>query len=147
MAELLIKLMMGIMLLLCAVQDVRKKKVFLWVIILGAVFIGICIPFCHVGSIMDRLGGFAVGAVVITISMATHGKIGIGDGILLCVTGLGLGFWGNLELFAIALLFAAIISIILLIFRLADRKKSIPFVPFLLVGYVILTVAYISNGT
>jgi leader peptidase (prepilin peptidase)/N-methyltransferase len=73
--------------------------------------------------------------------MASDGKIGIGDGVLLCATGLGLGFWSNLELFAIALLLAAVISIVLLTFRLADRKKSIPFVPFLLLGYVFVMAA------
>ena len=61
----------------------------------------------------------------------------MGDGMLLCITGLGLGFWSNLELFAIALILAAIVSIFLLMLRLADRKKSIPFIPFLLIGYVI----------
>jgi leader peptidase (prepilin peptidase)/N-methyltransferase len=77
---------------------------------------------------------------VIFISRITGGKIGMGDGLLLCVTGLGLGFWGNMELFAYALFAAAAVSVILLILRLADRKKSIPFVPFLLLSYLFLTV-------
>lgn len=77
---------------------------------------------------------------MIVISKITGGKIGMGDGILLCITGMGLGFWGNLELFGIALFFAAVVSILLLIFRLADRKKSIPFVPFLFFGYVFLLI-------
>lgn len=141
MADTLIKIVIGVLLLLCGVQDALKKKIFIWVIILGAVFVGICIPFCEVLSIPDRMGGIAVGAGVIIISKATGGKIGMGDGFLLCVTGLGLGFWGNLELFAIALFFAAMIAIILLSFRLVDRKKSIPFVPFLLIGYVFLIIA------
>jgi leader peptidase (prepilin peptidase)/N-methyltransferase len=139
--ETLIKIIMGVLLLLCGIQDMLKKKIFIWAIIVGAVFVGICLPFCDALSIPDRMGGIAVGAGVITISKATGGKIGMGDGFLLCVTGLGLGFWGNLELFAIALFFAAVLAIILLIFRLVDRKKSIPFVPFLLLGYVFLVIA------
>lgn len=138
MAENCMKLIMIIILLSCGIQDLLRKKIYFWIIIAGAVFTGICIPFTNLHSIPDRIGGIAVGAAVVIISLATAGKIGMGDGLLLCVTGLGLGFWGNLELFAIALLLASVISIILLVFRLANRKKSIPFVPFLLTGYLFL---------
>ena len=141
MAEICTIVILGVLLLFCGVQDFLKKKIFIWMIGLGAVLIGICLPFYNTISIPERIGGVAIGACIIIISKATSGKIGMGDGFLLCVTGLGLGFWGNLELFSVALFFAAIISIILLIFRLADRKKSIPFVPFLLMGYVFLVVA------
>ena len=61
----------------------------------------------------------------------------MGDGLILSVTGLGLGFWNNLELFALALFAAALVSIVLLITRLANRKTSIPFVPFLFLGYLL----------
>ena len=46
----------------------------------------------------------------------------MGDGLVLSVTGMGLGFWSNLELFALALAFAALFSMFLLVFRLAGRK-------------------------
>lgn len=145
MAEIIMKSIMGILLLMCGVQDIFKKKILLWLIIIGSLMIGMCLPFCNTFSPVNSLGGIAVGASVIVISLVTGGKIGLGDGMLLCATGIGLGFWGNLELFAIALLMAAVVSIILLIFRLADRKKSIPFVPFLLASYVFLMV--ITIGT
>lgn len=147
MAEIVMKSIMGILLLLCGIQDAFKKKILLWFVIMGALMIGICLPFCETFSLINSLGGVAVGASVIVISIATGGKIGLGDGMLLCVTGIGLGFWGNLELFAIALLMAAVVSIILLIFRWADRKKSIPFVPFLLTSYVFLMIVTIRTGT
>ncbi len=146
MAELFIKVIMGVMLLLCGVQDALKKKIFIWIIAVGAILVGVCLPFCDTVAILDKIGGIAIGASVIIISIATGGKIGMGDGFLLCVTGLGLGFWNNLELFAVALFLAAVISVALLIFRLADRKKSIPFVPFLLLGYVFLIIANTGIG-
>lgn len=136
----------GLMLLGCGLQDIYRKKIGLWLVIAGGALISICIPFCDSVSLYSRAGGVAVGAVVILISLATRGKIGFGDGLLLCATGLGLGFWGNLELFSIALLLAAIISILLLIFRLADRKKAIPFVPFLFSGYIFLFIANLKGA-
>jgi leader peptidase (prepilin peptidase)/N-methyltransferase len=140
MADTVMNITMGLMLLICGVQDALKKKIYIWIIALGAIFMGIVLLFSSSVPIVERIGGVAIGVCVIVISKITGGKIGMGDGILLCITGMGLGFWGNLELFGIALFFAAVVSILLLIFRLADRKKSIPFVPFLFFGYVFLLI-------
>lgn len=138
MAEEAIKWILMITIFVCGVQDLYKKKVYLWFIITGALLITICIPFCSTNQIADRIAGVIIGVIIILISVATAGKIGLGDGILLCVTGLGIGFWPNLEMFAIALTLAALVSIFLLIFRMANRKKSIPFIPFLFMSYLIL---------
>ncbi|MDF2905078.1 MAG: putative rane protein [Herbinix sp.] len=145
MVDEIIILILGAMLLCCAIQDLRNKKVTLWVLIIGAVLTVGCLPFAHNLSIAGRIGGLAVGLAVVLLSKVTEGKIGMGDGILLCISGLSLGFWCNLELFGIALLLAAMLSILLLILRRVNRKQSIPFVPFLFVGYLILFVA--SNGS
>ena len=134
------------LLILCSIQDILKKKIGLWLIIIGAGMICASIPFHNTITLVDRLGGVAVGGVVIFISIATGGKIGLGDGLLLCISGIGLGFWNNLELFALALLLASVVSIGLIILRLADRKKSIPFVPFLLLGYIFILTANINSG-
>lgn len=137
-AEMSLQVIMGAVLCLCGIQDIQKKKINIWPIIVGGVIILLCIPLCNSHTIPDRIGGIAVGALVIMISIATGGKIGMGDGMLLCLTGLGLGLWGNLELFAIALLMAAGVSIVLLVLGKTNRKKSIPFVPFLMISYVIM---------
>lgn len=146
MAESTMTISMGLLLLFCGIQDTVKKKVYLWIIILGAFIVIACLPFCYSISIADRMCGLALGLSVVVLSKATGGKIGMGDGMLLCITGLGLGFWSNLELFAIALILAAIVSIFLLMLRLADRKKSIPFIPFLLIGYVTLMLSEYGIG-
>ena len=52
------------------------------------------------------------------------------------ITGLFLGLWDNIRLLMGALWSVAVIAIILLIIRKADRKKELPFVPFLLLSYV-----------
>lgn len=138
------ELILGGLLILCSIQDLLKKKISLWIIIIGGGMICASILFCNTITLFDRLGGVAIGGIVILISIATRGKIGFGDGLLLCISGMGLGFWSNLELFALALLFAALVSIALIILRLADRKNSIPFVPFLLLGYIVILTANIA---
>lgn len=140
MMEGILEIIIGTLLLLCGIQDLRSKRLSLWFILIGAIMVGICAVNSASLSIWDCCGGVAVGALIIGISLLTEGKIGMGDGFLLCVTGIGLGFWTNLELLAFALFAAAIVSIFLLTFRLADRKKSIPFVPFLFLSFLGLIV-------
>lgn len=138
MAEICLKLIIGTTLLTCGVQDIIKKKVYLWILAAGGLITATCIPFCNDVSLLSRISGAAVGVCVILLSYITGGKIGLGDGIILCITGLGLGFWGNMELFCLALTLAAGLSIILLALRKANRKMSIPFIPFMFTGYLIM---------
>ncbi len=138
-------LLLGALLLCCAIQDLIKKKVYLWVIGLGAIIIIICILWMDNLDLANRIGGLFIGLSILALSKITAGKIGIGDGLLLCISGLGLGFWPNIELLGMALFLAATLSIVLLIFRKVDHKQSIPFIPFLFVGYLILCIA--SKGS
>jgi leader peptidase (prepilin peptidase) / N-methyltransferase len=138
MAERILIIILGVMLLFCAIQDLIKRRVYVSVIGIGAVLTLICLPFTEHIGIADCIGGFSIGLAVILLSKITEGRIGMGDGGILCITGLGLGFWSNLELFGIALFLAAILSIILIVFRRVDRKMSIPFIPFLFAGYIIM---------
>lgn len=138
MGETILRFLIGIFLIIVAIQDLIAKKIKVWVVILSGVFLCICIPFCPSISLLNRIMGLTLGLWLLLISKTTGGKIGMGDGLVICVTGMGLGFWSNLELFALALLIAAIFSIVLLALKLADRKKSIPFLPFILLSYLFL---------
>lgn len=140
MVEVIMKAILIILLLVTTIQDLMLKKISLWIVGMAAIGIGICLPLIGFAGLGARIGGLMVGIAFILLSKITQGKVGIGDGIILCVTGIVLGFWMNLELLAVALFIAAMISIILLIFRLATRKTSIPFVPFIFTAYIILMI-------
>lgn len=132
--------LIGILLIVAAIQDIKWKKIRLWIVMLSGVLLCICIPFCSSLLIVDRVFGMAIGLGVVLLSKATGGKIGMGDGLVLAVTGMGLGFWGNMELFALGLAIASVFSIGLIIFRRVNRKKCIPFMPFLFLSYIFLTI-------
>jgi len=136
--EYIVRGIIGLFLIATAIQDLVTKKIKVWIVLLGALFIGICIPFCSALTLIDRISGLLPGFMVMMLNKVTKGKIGLGDGLVLCVTGLGLGFWSNMELFALALAMAAAFSAVLLILKFADRKKSIPFIPFIFISYVFL---------
>ena len=84
------------------------------------------------------IGGSLIGFIIMGISILTKGGIGLGDGGLLCVMGLYVGFYKNLEIFLLALLMASICGIVLLLIKKADRKTELPFVPFLTIAYIIV---------
>ncbi len=132
-------LMLGI----TAIQDIRWKKVRVAIVWAAALLICLCIPFSSRMPVIERLLGVISGLGVVLLSKITGGKIGLGDGLVLAVTGMGLGFWGNIELFALALALAAVFSIGLIIIRRANRKKIIPFIPFILLAYMLLNISYV----
>lgn len=131
------------MLLICSIQDFKTKKISIWIVAIASMAILVMFPFRTI-TLYDSFGGLMVGAMILFVSKITCGKIGMGDGFILCTTGISLGLWGNLELLSIALFLASIISIILLILKVVDRKKSIPFVPFIGLSYIgVLVINYV----
>ncbi|MDU6266067.1 MAG: prepilin peptidase [Anaerocolumna aminovalerica] len=126
-------------LLLCSIQDIKKKKINIYLILAGlAGFFVLLISMTWNGefNFLFCLGGMSLGLILLCLSFITKGQIGTGDGLIVCITGLCLGFSRNAMLLAVSLLASAIFSIVLLTFKLAGRKKTIPFVPFLLIGYL-----------
>lgn len=79
--------------------------------------------------------GVAIGLLLWGISKATRGGIGEGDALVYAVTGIGLGFWGNLELLMLSLIMASFVSLWLLVIKKRGRKYKIPFIPFTAAAY------------
>jgi len=82
------------------------------------------------------LGAFA-GVVLLVISKLTAESIGYGDGLVALVMGLYVGIWKSLSVLFCGLLFASIFSIILVNVKKRGWKSKIPFIPFLLISYVV----------
>lgn len=126
--------------LLCigAYMDIRSRRLpVALLVIAGALGVPIYLVVRQI-EFVSLCGGVAIGVAILAVSYGTHGGIGIGDGGVLCVTGLYLGFYKNVRLFFAALVLAAVWSVILLISRRAGRKTEIPFVPFLLATHTVM---------
>lgn len=123
-------------LLICSWQDIKKKKINLLLILAGFIInIIVSLLWSNV-SVASHILGILPGLLLLMISYITRGQIGIGDGLILSITGIYLGPEKNIAVLAYGLFCAALFSIILLSFQLASRKKTIPFIPFILIGYL-----------
>ena len=87
------------------------------------------------------LCGILPGVFLLVLSIMTEGAIGRGDGLVSIVLGCYLGIWRVLLLLMGAFLLGAVFGGILLLCKKADRKTSLPFLPFLLGAYLMMFAA------
>ncbi len=91
-------------------------------------------------SFMLSLAGAAVGAAFLWISKLTGEALGYGDSIVIIILGISVGLWNLLALLMLAFLLAAGCSTVLLAFFDFQKKKTLPFIPFLVGSYVFVII-------
>lgn len=115
-------------------KDIRRKEVSLLTIGMFAV-VGI-IKSLWCGDICwEWLGAVGLGAALIALSIISRGAVGMGDGLILAALGTMLTFEKLLGTFMLGLLCCSVWGIILLMLP-GTRRTELPFVPFLLLGYI-----------
>ena len=119
-----------VLLIFFAVEDMKKKSLSLF--LLAAAFgVALLLRFLWLGDMAAGAAGFVSGLMVCAAGKLSRGQIGMGDGFLLTVTGVLLGFWKNMELFLAALFLCAVFAAGALVFKKKGRGYRVPFVPFL----------------
>ena len=140
-----VRIAVGIYLIIMAVIDFKEKEIPL---LPGLVLMGtsaVLLLVCGDSLMMISLG-VGVGLFIYAVSRISCGGIGAADGLVYAVTGVCLGFYGNLELLLISLLMAAFVGGALMIIKKVGRKYRMPFVPFTLAGYVLVMMAQCTGG-
>ena len=135
---LMVNVIISAVLLWNSILDWKYKKISLISVLAGIISIWMA---GHIRLI--HLSGAAVGILLFLCSFFTRGQIGIGDGIIFCMTGLGYGFWGNLGLLFLSFLFSAVVSAVLLFGRRVGRKTRIPFIPFVMAAHMLIQICKI----
>ena len=131
MMTVLIFIIMGI----CTVYDVRDRKVpFIWMALGGVLsLIETVIALTdHVRTPMMILAALLPGVFLLILGFVTRHAVGYGDGLLMCAVGPALGAGLMAGALMLAFFMSALMGIVLLVFKKADRKTKIPFVPFLM---------------
>lgn len=124
-------------LLWLAIQDKRHlgiSRLQLWI---GAGILLFAGSFCEC-SRQVRLGGAAFGAVLFAFIYFSKEALGVADGIVITACGIAFGLYEVVVLCFFASLYAGGYAVVLLLTKKAGRKSRIPFLPFLLLGYVTL---------
>ena len=132
---MIIKIALLCALFLCAWQDIQKKCVTVRCLCVSAGMILVALAVSGAWNIRMILGGVAIGLLVLVLGRVTGG-IGAADGIVLCMTGCCLGAMQNAALFFVALLFAAVVSLVFLICMKKPKNYELPFLPFLCMAYL-----------
>lgn len=126
-------------LLVFAIQDIRSRQIskigivlFLIMCFWGAMAMGM-------EAFVHHLPGGFLGGLLVLFSYISHGKIGMGDSLVL----LGLGFLYGLEhllfLLCVGCLWIVVIAVCgFVIKRICIRNRSYPFIPYLFLGEVLL---------
>lgn len=132
----LIRLSFGMALTAFALWDHKNKRLPTLPILclLAAGILLVCVK--ERENIESTLLGVGIGALVCGIAKLTDGSIGMGDGLLALLTGLYMGGQFTFLCLCFAFLFSAVAALYLISFKKKRKEDSLPFVPFMLAGYI-----------
>lgn len=91
-------------------------------------------------TMISMIGGIVVGIIVLVYGFFTHEGIGYGDGILFVCLGVALGASENLRLLFFSLVAISVTGGIYAIVGKKNIKVQIPFVPCILVTFVLMNI-------
>lgn len=122
-------------LLICGAIDLKTKKVYQSLCIINYGVATVIKLFINETDLPAIAGGLIVCGALLIISLVTKEAIGQGDVlILLALSGI-LNFKNTIEIFFMALFLCSFFSLAILLMRKVKGKDTVPFVPFLFVGY------------
>lgn len=86
----------------------------------------------------EMAAGVAVGGAAALISKVSRQAVGYGDSFMAAACGAWLGFYGCVFLLTVSLFIMALFGIAALALKKAKGKDALPFMPFLLAGYIVM---------
>lgn len=133
--QLLLLIPGGILLGIQSIYDIRYQKIPTWTIPVGTVC-GIVAWIGISGGAGKQLIGIGIGVLALLFARISRQTLGFGDGLVLCNLGITLGFSSCLRVLFLGLCFGGIWAFVLIIRRKANRRSTLPFIPFLFLGYL-----------
>lgn len=87
-------------------------------------------------ELWSRTGGALFGVLMLVFCHFSKEALGFADGIVLLVCGIAYGIFETVTFCFFGAVYAGVFSTVLLLTHRAGRNSRIPFLPFLLLGYV-----------
>ncbi len=122
-------------LMVLSTWDIRKKEFPVGAILGG---LGVSLIYGIVkGEVYSLLLGMIPGMLLVLMGFLTREKVGYGDGILVIIIGLILGWPGSFLVYVIAQFGVLFYAVFLLVARHTSGDVKIPFAPFLTVSVMV----------
>ncbi len=129
-------LLLGI-LSLTGYEDWKEQKVSLEILMLGGAAGLVIGTVCKEPGAKEVICGAILGGLVLALALISKEAVGIGDGIILIVSGIILGYRALLELILISLMLTGAAALFLIVVKRKGRTYRLPFIPFLLAAYLL----------
>lgn len=133
----------GILLAFMGWEDLKRKTVAVWKILLFLAGSLICmavktkgVPVEVWSAARESVIAGIPGIFLLIFGRISGWAVGSADGMVVLILGIYLGFWQVLSVLSGAFIMAVPAAFFLLAVRKKDRKYEIPFIPFLFAGLV-----------
>jgi len=123
-------------LMIAAFRDIQTRRISAYALSFGAVLSIVYQIFLGKMDVWLVTGGVITGALFLILSKITQEGMGYGDSILILILGIYLGFHQLIFVLSSAFFLLLCVSIPALWSRKMSRKYTLPFLPFLMGGYV-----------
>lgn len=122
-----------------ALSDLRWKRVPVWLLTVGGIIMTFMSFNQHAQggkNAAELVWGLVPGALLLLTAAVTK-KAGIADGIVLLLLSLPLGYRECIVSFVLSLMIMSLISLLLLVLGKIKGNSKVPYLPFLLAGYMV----------
>lgn len=123
-----------IFLALCSIQDIREKKLSLKLLIVSGILFFVMSFMFERMSARERVCNMLPGIFALVIAFLTREQIGYGDAACLIIMGNIVSGERLLGAVMGGIILFSIVGAVLMIRKKADRKTTMPFLPFLTAG-------------
>lgn len=135
--DIILYIILGTVLLICTITDLKYKEIYMPVIIAGLLLV----VFFHIWQqdfkFRDIAGTVVIFVFFMVSSAASRGQLGAGDAFLFALTGLGLGIMANIFIIMFSFILAFCVAVFLVIVKHKTRNYGIPLAPFVLSSFII----------
>lgn len=121
-----------------SVSDLLWKRVPVWLLAVGGIIMTIMSVdqyACGIKGIAELVWGLVPGVLLLLAAVATK-KAGIADGIVLLLLSLPLDYRECIVSFVLSFLIMSFVSLLLLVLNKVKGSSKLPYLPFLLAGYM-----------
>ncbi len=131
-----------------SIYDIKSRRIPWMLMGLGVV---LSITACEVGVaerrlvIGDIIADLLPGILLLALAVCTK-LVGYADGVVLICLGVPGGFHKTMGTWLLSLFFIGIYSVVLLVLRKANRRTKIPYLPFLTIAWLGITLIESLEG-